>query len=449
MLTFPCRWLWTPDGFVANREITSADGVIASIGGANEGSGAGYVLPGLTSLHSHAFQRGMAGLAEARGLGRESFWTWREVMYGFLDRLTPDDVRAIAAMAYIEMVERGFTSVVEFHYLHNDTDGRPYAHRAIMAEALAEAACDARIGFTLLPTLYRFGGFGSVAPGKGQRRFVNSIADFERLFAASADAIGFLPAARLGVALHSLRAVAPQDLSIVADLMRDAPVHIHAAEQEQEVADCLAWSGKRPVRWLLDHAGLDARWCIIHATHMDDNETRDLATSGAVAGLCPVTEANLGDGIFPATTYIEAGGAFGIGTDSNVLISAAEELRLLEYGQRLRDRQRVRLAAPGQSVGAHLFAAALVGGARASGRMTGSLAVGRRADWLVLDQRDPLVASGQPETMIDRAIFASPTLPIREVWIGGARVVADGRHIARDAVSLRYATVMRTLTGAL
>ena len=445
------EWMWTPGGWVRDRVLRVSNGAITSVSEpeANDATKrhAGYVLPGLTSLHSHAFQRGMAGLAETRGTGPESFWTWREVMYGFLDRLTPDDVRDIAAMAYVEMAERGFTSAVEFHYLHHDVDGRPYANRAAMAEAIVEAARDAGIGLTLLPTLYRFGGFGGVAPGHGQRRFINSPDDFEALVAASSHAIRAHDDARLGLALHSLRAVEPADIARAMRMLDGAPLHIHAAEQKKEVADCIAWSGRRPVRWLLDTVGLDARWCVIHATHMDADETRDLAETGAVAGLCPVTEANLGDGIFPATAFVDAGGAFGIGTDSNVLISAGEELRTLEYGQRLRDCQRVRLAAAGQSVGARLYAEALAGGARASGRVVGRLERGARADWIALDETDPVLAGAREETILDRAVFAAPTLPIKDVWIGGRRVVRHGRHVRRDTIGRRFAATMARLTA--
>ena len=446
--------MWGPDGWVRDATLEHGNGVITSVVPApayapQQAPSRRIALPGLTSLHSHAFQRGMAGLAENCGPGPESFWTWREVMYEFLDRLTPDDVHTIAALAYAEMVERGFTSVVEFHYLHHDTNGRPYANRAAMAEALVEAAREAGIGLTLLPTLYRFGGFGSVAPNHGQRRFLNSLDDYDVLVSASAAALANLPDAKLGVALHSLRAVSPDDVAHVANLMPGAPIHMHAAEQEKEVADCLAWSGKRPVRWLLDNAYLDQRWCVIHATHLDTGEIRDLAASGAVAGLCPITEANLGDGIFPATAFLDAGGCFGVGTDSNVLISASEELRTLEYSQRLRDRRRVRLASAGQSTGERLWQSALAGGAQASGRATGQLKAGSRADWIILDHDHAALSGGSIGTIIDRALFATPALPVKEVWIGGRRVVADGRHISGDKIRARYGAVMQRLSAKL
>lgn len=453
MVKFHFDWVLLDGGWCRNVTVGVENGVIATLerdlppGTATRVKG--FALPGLTSLHSHAFQRGMAGLGETRGQGEESFWTWREVMYRFLDRLTPEDVAAIAAMAYLEMVETGFTAVTEFHYLHHDIDGRAYANRAEMAQAIAQAAALAGIGLTLLPTLYRFGNFGGAPAGHGQRRFLNTPDGFERLVEASAGALRGLDGAVTGVALHSLRAVAPEDVARLAMLRPEAPLHIHAAEQEREVADCLAWSGRRPVQWLLDQAGLDQRWCVIHATHMDSAETEGLARSGAVAGLCPITESNLGDGIFPATAFRQHGGRFGVGTDSNVLISAAEELRVLEYSQRLRDRQRVRLADPGGSVGSALLLSALAGGAQASGRRTGRIAAGCRADWVVLDPAHPAFADGDMACLIDRAIFAMPALPVAEAWIGGRQVIDAGRHPQAQAIRGAFATTMRGLKARI
>lgn len=453
MVKFHFDTVLLENGWAQDVIVQVADGVITSVGKAGDASGAtrlaGPVLPGLTSLHSHAFQRGMAGLAETRGQGDESFWTWREVMYRFLDHLTPNDVAAIAAQAYLEMLETGFTAVTEFHYLHHDTDGRPYANRAEMALAVVRAAQQTGIGLTLLPTLYRFGNFGEAAAGHGQRRFLNTPDDFARLVEASAAAVTTLPGANTGLALHSLRAVSSGDVARFSAMLPEAPVHIHAAEQEKEVADCLAWSGKRPVEWLLDHAGLDPRWCLIHATHMTEAETDGLAASGAVAGLCPITESNLGDGIYPATRYRQKGGRYGVGTDSNVLISAFEELRVLEYSQRLRDRQRVRLADAGQSVGETLLQAALAGGAQASGRPTGRIAPGCRADWIVLDDTHPTLAASDRASLIDRVMFAVPVVPLREVWIGGNRVIADGHHPQALTIRSRFAETMRRLTAQM
>jgi formimidoylglutamate deiminase len=452
MVKFRLDWAWLAAGWAENVIITVTDGTITNVEEDGDTDDAtrvsGFALPGLTSLHSHAFQRGMAGLTETRSASDDSFWTWRETMYRFLDQLTPDDVADIAAMAYVEMLERGFTSVAEFHYLHHDTIGRPYANRAAMAEAVAQAARLSGIGLTLLPTLYRFGGFGEAPAGPGQRRFINSVDDFAKLLDASAHAIRSLDNARLGVALHSLRAVAPEDIAAVVSLRPNAPVHIHAAEQEQEVAACLAWSGQRPIAWLLEHAPLDHNWCVIHATQMTALETAGLARSAVVAGLCPITEANLGDGIFPAVEFMAAGGRFGIGTDSNILISASEELRTLEYGQRLRDHRRARLAKTGNSVGETLYRHALAGGAQASGRRTGQIAVGYRADWIVLDADDATVAAGPRDTLIDRAVFSAPALPIASVWTSGLCVVSEGRHHHRDVVQKKFTHTQRRLASS-
>ena len=289
----------------------------------------------------------MAGLAETRGGGEDSFWTWREVMYRFVERLTPDDVRAIAAQAYAEMLESGFTRVGEFHYLHHDAGGTPFADPARMAVEIIAAAQTTGIGLTLLPVFYAHSGFGGQPPGPRQGRFVHSVDDFARLVEGCRAAITALPDGVVGIAPHSLRAVTPDELAAILPLAQGGPVHIHIAEQTREVDDCLAWSGQRPVAWLLDHAPVDRRWCLVHATHMEDAEMRALAASGAIAGLCPITEANLGDGVFPAMDFLAAGGGLGVGSDSNVLIDLAEELRLLEYGQRLTRRSRARLRTPG------------------------------------------------------------------------------------------------------
>ncbi len=333
-----------PGGWAADVRIDVAAGRIARAE-AGVAAGAGderhaIGLPGLANLHSHAFQRGMAGLAETRGPENDNFWTWREVMYRFLDRLSPEDVEAIAVLAYAEMLERGFTRVGEFHYLHHDPSGAPYADIAELAERIAAAARETGIGLTLLPVFYAHSNFGGAAPVPGQRRFINGVDGFARLTEACAKIAASLDGANMGVAPHSLRAVTADELAAIVPLAKGGPVHIHAAEQTKEVEDSLAWSGARPVEWLLDNASLDARWCLVHATHMTATETEHLARSGATAGLCPITEANLGDGVFPADGFLSSGGHFGIGTDSNVLIDAAGELRALEYAQRLAHRAR-------------------------------------------------------------------------------------------------------------
>jgi formimidoylglutamate deiminase len=354
-----------PDGWARDVRVTFEDGVIVSIQpdvASSEEERFGIGIPGLPNLHSHAFQRGMAGLSEMRGPVADDFWTWREVMYRFLDRMTPEDMEAVAAQAYAEMLEGGFTRVGEFHYLHHQSDGTLYADPAEMAARIVAAADTAGIGLTLLPCFYAHGGFGGRDPTPGQRRFLCRLDAFARLLDASRDAIAALAGAVIGVAPHSLRAVTPPELAAVVSLAPDGPIHIHAAEQIREVQACLEWSGQRPVEWLLDHADLDARWCVIHATHMAPPETARLAASGAVAGLCPVTEANLGDGIFDGPGWLKAGGRFGIGTDSNLLIDAAAELRQLEYSQRLAQRARNMFAGdPGHSTGRSLFDAALAG----------------------------------------------------------------------------------------
>ena len=368
------------DGWRDDVRVTVEKGVIAAVEPGMPPDGAtrfvGAAIPGLPNLHSHAFQRGMAGLAERRGPGADSFWTWREVMYRFLDRLTPDDVEAIAAWAYVEMLEAGFTAVAEFHYLHHAPDGRPYANLAETAERIAAAASEAGIGLTLLPVLYSHGNFGGAPASPGQRRFLNDRDGFERLVEGSARALDALPDARLGVAPHSLRAVGLDDLRWLGERWPDGPLHIHVAEQTKEVEDCLAVHGRRPIELLAETVALDGRWCLIHATHAEPHEIDLIAGSGAVAGLCPVTEANLGDGVFDATRFLDRGGRFGVGSDSLVRISAAEELRALEYAQRLRHRSRNALGAPGRSTGRRLYDAACAGGGQALRQDVGALAPG-------------------------------------------------------------------------
>ncbi|HEY9235403.1 MAG TPA: formimidoylglutamate deiminase, partial [Phenylobacterium sp.] len=339
------HWFQTallPAGWVRDVRLSVERGQIASVetgvpaGGSDVRAAIGS--PGLPNLHSHAFQRAMAGLTEVRGPEGDSFWTWRELMYRFVGKLSPDDVEAIAALAFAEMLEAGFTRVGEFHYLHHDTDGLPYADIAEMAARIAAAAEATGIGLTLLPVFYAHSGFGGAAPLESQKRFLNDIAGYGRLYEAARHAVRGLPDAVVGVAPHSLRAVTEAELAEVTRL--DGPIHIHIAEQVKEVDDCLAWSGARPVEWLQDRFYPDRRWCLVHATHMTASERGRLAASGAAAGLCPITEANLGDGVFPAAAYLAEAGVFGVGSDSNVRIDAAEELRLLEYGQRLSERAR-------------------------------------------------------------------------------------------------------------
>lgn len=406
---------------------------------------AGAAVPGVANVHSHAFQRAMAGLVERRGPEDDSFWTWREVMYRFLASMTPDDIEAVAAWAYVEMLEAGFTTVGEFHYLHNAPDGSHYADPAETGGRIAAAAETSGIGLALLPSFYAHGGCGGQPPTPGQARFLFDLDGFGRLLESSQNHIGRLPGATLGIAPHSLRAVDAPELRALVERWSAGPIHMHAAEQAREVEDCVAWSGARPVQWLLDNMSLDTRWCLIHCTHMTPDESARLAKSGAVAGLCPITEANLGDGIFEAPRFAAAGGRFAVGTDSNVRIALNEELRTLEYGQRLREQKRNRLGPIGASTGRHLFDTARRGGAQALGLASGSLAAGQTADIVVLDEGHPALAGRDGDQIIDSWIFAAGDGAVRDVFAGGQRVVADGRHVRRDAIRQRFAVTMRRL----
>lgn len=439
-----------PEGLAENVTLTLDHGTIMSVAAgqpAPDGATglAGLTLPGLPNLHSHTFQRGMAGLAERRGASEDSFWTWREVMYRFLDRLSPDDVQAIAAQAMVEMLEGGFTALAEFHYLHHDKDGRAYGDIAAMGAAIAAAAEETGIGLTLLPVLYRYGNFGGAAAAPGQRRFLNDRDAYVRLVEGSERAVAGLPDARVGLAPHSLRAVALEDLAWVAELRPEAPLHIHVAEQTREVEDSLAITGRRPVELLMQNVPVNQRWCLIHATHLDDAERDAMALSGAVAGLCPITEANLGDGIFDGVRYRGKGGRIGVGSDSNVEIGAGGELRMLEYSQRLRDRRRALWAEAGASAGLGLWQDACAGGAQACGRSIGAIAVGRRADLVTLDAGHPALLGKRGDVALDSAIFAAPALPVAQVLVGGKPVVSGGRHIDRARIAARYGRVIRDL----
>jgi formiminoglutamate deiminase len=403
-------------------------------------------IPGLANVHSHAFQRGMAGLAEVRGPAHDSFWTWRDVMYRFVDRLTPDDVTAIAAQAYVEMLESGFTRVGEFHYLHHDPSGAPYANIAELGARIAAAASETGIALTLLPVFYAHGNFGGRPPVEAQRRFLNDPARFAKLIEASARAVAPLGDANIGIAPHSLRAVTPDELREIVPSANGGPIHIHIAEQMREVDDCIAWSGARPVEWLLDNANVNENWCLVHATHMTADETKRLAASGAVVGLCPITEANLGDGIFPAPDYAAAGGRFGIGSDSNVLIDAAEELRTLEYAQRLKLRARNVLAGQtGSSTGRALFDGALTGGFQALGVPQFGIQAGAAADLVSLDATDPVLAGRAGDALLDSWIFGGGRVDC--VWRRGIKWVEGGRHRARTAIGVRYKQAVAGIVG--
>jgi formimidoylglutamate deiminase len=411
---------------------------------------AGVVLPGMPNVHSHAFQRAMAGLAERLAPGEASFWTWREVMYRFLERIGPHELRAIATQLYVEMLEAGYTAVGEFHYLHHQPDGRPYADPAELSSAIIEAQQSSGIGLTHLPVLYMAGGFGGVPPEAGQRRFVHDPDRFAELLEGLAPRFAANPDLRLGLAPHSLRAVPDQalrDVVALADRIDPAaPIHIHVAEQVKEVRDCLEWCGARPVHHLFDTAPVGPRWCVIHATHMNEAETAMLARSGAVAGLCPTTEANLGDGLFDLGGYLAAGGRFGIGSDSHVSISPIEELRWLEYGQRLDGLRRLVAASEEQPhCGARLWRDGLAGGAQALGRRIGRLEPGYRADLIRLDAAHPILAGRAGEILLDALVFSGNVNLVRDVMVGGRWLVRDGRHVRREEIAEGYRAAVKRL----
>lgn len=445
-----------PDGWAADIRIDiGVDGRIAAVAagaapppGATLLSPGRILLPAPANLHSHAFQRAMAGMAEAPGGAGDDddFWSWRTLMYRFLDRLTPDDVEAIAAMVQVEMLEAGFAAVCEFHYLHHGSGGEAYADPAEMGGRIVAAAAETGIGLALLPVHYARGGADGRPVADSQRRFACGRDGFARLVEATAAHVAHLPQdARLGVAPHSLRAVSPDDLLADAALRPADPVHIHVAEQTREVEEIEAATGRRPVEFLLDTAPVGDRWCLVHATHMTPGETRRLADIGAVAGLCPITEANLGDGLFDAPRFLAAGGRFGVGSDSNLRITLAGELRLLEEGQRLALRRRAVLASDGRSVGRTLLEEAAAGGARAAGRGTGTLSVGAPADLVAIDAEGATYAGLTGDAVLDAWIFADAGNPVREVWSAGRPVVIDGRHPKREAVESRFRKALARL----
>ena len=435
-----------PRGWARDVRVEVAGGRIASVTpyAAPLGQRLGCLLPAPVNLHSHAFQRAMAGMTERRGPTPDSFWTWRTLMYRFLNHLSPDDVQVIAAFQQMEMLEAGYAGVAEFHYLHHRPGGAPYADLAEMSARICAAAGDSGIGLTLLPVLYQQGGCDGRALTSGQLRFGNDLERFSRLWQGAAlHATGVDMV--VGVAPHSLRAVSEAGLREIAALAPVAPVHLHIAEQVAEVAEVLAHRRARPVQWLLANAGVDARWCLIHATQMEPAETVGLAVTGAVAGLCPITEANLGDGIFDGQRWLSAGGRFGVGSDSNVRISLTEELRSLEYSQRLAGKGRAMFASPEKSTGRVLFEGAVQGGAQAAGRQSGGIRVGDWADMLALDMTVVDLEGRQGDDILDALIFAGDDRMVRDVWSAGRHVVTDGRHVARGAIEAGYRRVIAGL----
>lgn len=445
----------TKSGWKHDLEVAiGADGRIESVGpfSRTPTHRAAILLPAPVNLHSHSFQRAMAGLTEARGPDpRDSFWSWRLLMYKFLDQLTPDDIEAIAGLVFMEMLEAGYGAVAEFHYLHHDVGGVPYDNLTELSERIVAAAQTAGIGLTLLPVLYQYGGCDLRSLGGGQQRFGNDPERFLRLHANAAAVIARgVSDSVIGIAPHSLRAVDPAGLNTILSQAKSGPIHMHLAEQVAEVEEVLSYHGLRPVEWLLKNYAVDARWCLIHCTQMTESETNALAHTGAVAGLCSITESSLGDGIFNCPTYLDAGGQFGFGSDSNIQIALFEELKTLEYSQRLRDLSRAVLATPERSTGRVLFDAAATGGAQAGGRDNGRIELGAQADLIGLDDDNEWLCNRQGDAALDSLIFGGGGQDcIRDVWSAGRHVVKEGRHFRRDEIVRKYKQTMKRLETAI
>ena len=449
---FPCAWL--PDGWRRNVVISvdpggdivdvSADDTVTTARMIN-----GAAIPGMPNVHSHAFQRAMAGLTEVVGPDEDNFWTWRETMYDVASRITPECLNAVAAQLYADMVKAGYTSVCEFHYLHSYgafSENRSREVQLAMSQALMDAATTAGIGLTVMPTLYQTSDFGGAPPTERQRQFSMETREYLDLLDALRRSSQRSQQLEVGIALHSLRAVPPESMQMVLDSQRDGQViHIHIAEQEREVQACQQHFGKRPIEWLLENAPVDKHWCLVHATHATAAELQGIAATRAVVGLCPTTEANLGDGIFPMEELLAAGGAFGIGSDSHISLSPIEELRWLEYQARLARRQRNVLTQEGRSGGALLWQRACTAGARVTGRPVGELAVGKRADVLVLDLSSPLFAARSDESIIDTFVFSGTSESVRDVMVGGRWLVQDRRHFAETAVAAGYKRALQKM----
>jgi formimidoylglutamate deiminase len=441
-----------PDGWARDVGVTiGGDGRIARVakGVTPRGERVAILLPAPANLHSHAFQRAMAGLTESRSPDpKDTFWTWRRIMFRYLEQMTPDQVEAIAAFVQMEMLEAGYACNTEFHYLHHQPDGTSYDNTAEMAERIIAAADRTGIGLTLLPVHYQFGGCDGRALAPGQVRFGTTPESYLQLWEASRLACGNAVDRIVGRAPHSLRAVSVEGLREVTDGFA-GPLHMHLAEQVAEVQEVQTFIGARPVEWVLGNVDHLSRWSFIHLTQMETNETRQLAKTGAIAGLCPITEANLGDGIFDGVTWLEAGGRIGVGSDSNIRISLTEELRQLEHSQRLRDRVRAALATQEKSTGRRMFDAACAGGAVAAGRASGAIEMGLWADLLALDGRAVDLEGREGDRVLDSWIFAGSDRMVRDVWSAGRHVVREGRHIVRESVEAGYRRVMRELRDRL
>lgn len=440
----------TPEGWAKDVCVTLDNGRIASISPSNAGQAhrVDILLPAPVNLHSHSFQRAMAGMTETRGQNaNDSFWTWRKLMYRFLDTLTPDQVEAIAAQVSMETLEAGYGALAEFHYLHHNVSGQAYDNQAEMAERIVAAAQTTGLGLTLLPVLYMTGGCDGRPLEGGQRRFGNDLDGFVALHAASAKILyeGFADH-RMGYAAHSLRAVSPQALSELLEVATDGPIHMHLAEQTAEVDEVSAHLGARPVEWVVENLPIDKRWCLIHCTQMTPLETARLAATGVVAGLCPITESNLGDGTFNGTEFQAARGRYGVGSDSNIQIGLWEELATLEYSQRLRDRSRAALATPERSTGRVLFDAVTRAGAQAAGRRSGAISVGKLADLVALSSDNAFLCNRDGDAVLDSAIFTGRGREcVTDVWSAGRHMVQGGRHVERDSIVAAFKAATKEL----
>ena len=449
------------DGWATDKTITIEAGIISAITAGKEDEAAllsGAVIPGMVNCHSHAFQRAFAGFSEQGSEGQDSFWTWRKIMYQFLAKLTHDDAQIIAQQLYIEMLKMGYTRVAEFHYLHHDVDGNSYVTNnneqglATMAQAIFQAAKNSGIGLTMLPVLYQYAGFGQQAPNEGQKRFINTSIQFNQLVSDCFALTKQYPNTNIGIAPHSLRAVNKEAIMSAVDHVRaldnKAPIHIHIAEQQQEVDDCLQHYSKRPVQWLLDNIELDEHWCLIHATHINEQEQQGIVASKAIAGICPTTEANLGDGIFPTAEFLAIKGTFAIGSDSHISVNPIEELRWLEYAQRLQKQQRAILASPETaSVGQNLWLKAATGGAQSTNSNTGALALGKQADLLVLDEKQTALFASNNQHLLDSVIFASQKNTIKDVMVNGNWVIQNGIHAQEQSSANNFAKLLAKLSS--
>ncbi len=444
----------TPKGWETDVRIkVDAAGVIEAVdaNSSPHGDCFGLIIPAPANLHSHGFQRALAGLTENRSrVGSDSFWTWRNLMYGFINELTPEELEAVTAYSQIEMLESGFAAAAEFHYVHHQANGLCYADIAELSARVVAAAEQSGIGLTLLPVYYQYGGCQRKPALPQQQRFINTLDSYLSLFEEASRRLRDLPPdSGMGIAAHSLRAVDPTDLGTLRDSHPDLPFHLHVAEQEAEVDEFKTCYDLRPVEWLLRNANLNDAWCLVHATHMTDAETHGLAKTGAVAGLCPITEANLGDGIFNGVEFADSNGHYGVGTDSNIRISLCEELRTLEYSQRLKHKGRALMAQPGQSCGRVLFESALLGGSLALGRSSGAIAPGNLADLLALNSESDDLAYCQGDQFLDTFIFSGDNGLVSDVWSAGRHVVKDGQHINRQCIQDRYLHTKKKILGRL